>query len=239
MAQWLTTPTNSVNIYNSNTGFVGIGTNNPTFPLQVNGTLRVLINNATGDNANLYLSNSNAANTTNDPRGMIWLDNDGRVKIRSVTGYGFAFRNTQNTSDIMSVADAGVSIGTLNTNGYMLAVNGGIHAKKVNIDLTGWPDYVFNQTYSLPLLNDVKYYIDKNHHLPEMPSAQEIEKNGLDVGEMNRLLMKKVEELTLYLLNSNKKINKQQESLNEQLKINKNQEKRMKKIEELLRRFTK
>jgi hypothetical protein len=58
----------------------------------------------------------------------------------------------------------------------------------------------------LPALSQVKEYIDKNHHLPDMPSAKEVKDNGLNLGEMNAILTKKVEELTLYLIEQNKRI---------------------------------
>jgi hypothetical protein len=81
--------------------------------------------------------------------------------------------------------------------------------------MTGWSDFVFKPEYKLPTLASVKAYIDKNQHLPEIPSEQEITKNGLDLGEMNKLLLKKVEELTLYLIEKDKEINdlKQQKSI--------------------------
>jgi hypothetical protein len=89
-----------------------------------------------------------------------------------------------------------------------LAVNGTIHTKEVRVDLTGWPDYVFKKDYKLPTLIEVKDYIDKNQHLPDMPSEKEVADNGLNLGEMNKILTKKVEELTLYLIEQNKRIEK-------------------------------
>jgi len=68
-----------------------------------------------------------------------------------------------------------------------------------------WPDYVFKPTYQLPSLTEVKTYIDQNKHLPEIPSEQEIAKEGQNLGEMNKLLLKKVEELTLYLIENDRK----------------------------------
>jgi len=105
----------------------------------------------------------------------------------------------------------GVGIGTQNLNGYKLAVKGNIHAQQVNVDLTNWPDYVFKPTYQLPSLTDVKTYIDQNHHLPDMPSEQEVAKDGINLGEMNKLLTKKIEELTLYLIEKDREIKAQQE----------------------------
>ncbi|MXV50405.1 hypothetical protein GS399_05420 [Pedobacter sp. HMF7647] len=113
-----------------------------------------------------------------------------------------------------------VGIGTLNPDAK-LAVKGTLHASEVKVDLyVPVPDYVFNEDYDLRPLASVRSYIDANRHLPEIPSAAEIEKNGMNVGEMNMLLLKKVEELTLYVLelkkeneDQNKKILQQNQKI--------------------------
>jgi len=97
-----------------------------------------------------------------------------------------------------------------------LDVNGTIHSKSVLVDLNGWGDYVFKPAYQLPALSDVKSYIDKNQHLPEIPSEREMIKNGLDVSEMNKLLIKKVEELTLYAIENERK-DKEREAAKDKL----------------------
>jgi hypothetical protein len=104
-----------------------------------------------------------------------------------------------------------VSIGTtLNPTGYMFAVNGSAIATSMTVQgYTSWPDYVFKPSYTLPTLTEVKTYIEQNHHLPEIPTAEQIEKEGLNLGEMNKLLVKKVEELTLYLIEKDKEIKSQ------------------------------
>jgi hypothetical protein len=87
-----------------------------------------------------------------------------------------------------------------------LAVNGTIHTKEVKVDLTGWPDYVFKPKYNLPSLTTVKAYIDKNKHLPGMPSDQEVKNNGINLGEIVKVQTKKIEELTLYAIDQEKRI---------------------------------
>jgi hypothetical protein len=105
----------------------------------------------------------------------------------------------------------GIGTSTIPT-GYKLAVNGAAIATSMKVKLyANWPDFVFMKDYKLPTLTEVKNYIDKNQHLPDIPSANEVHKNGLDLGEMNRLLLKKVEELTLYLIDKDEQMNKQQQ----------------------------
>ncbi|WP_158800295.1 hypothetical protein [Pedobacter sp. L105] len=98
-----------------------------------------------------------------------------------------------------------------------LAVNGIIHSTEVKVDMTGWSDYVFKKEYPLLPLSEVKTYIDKNQHLPGIPSESEVIKSGLNLGDMNKLLTKKVEELTLYLIEKDAE-SKNQKAINDQLK---------------------
>ncbi|HEX7905823.1 MAG TPA: hypothetical protein VF487_18255 [Chitinophagaceae bacterium] len=85
-----------------------------------------------------------------------------------------------------------------------LAVNGDIFSKKVKVTQTGWPDYVFEKTYRLPSLDEVEKFIQQHRHLPDVPSAKEVEKNGLDLGDNQAVLLKKIEELTLYIIDLKK-----------------------------------
>lgn len=98
-----------------------------------------------------------------------------------------------------------------------LAVNGLIHAKEVKVDLLGWPDYVFAADYQLPTLQEVEQSIVAQGHLPNVPSASEIEANGLELGALTKIQQEKIEELTLYLIEQNK-VNEQQATQIEELK---------------------
>jgi len=104
-----------------------------------------------------------------------------------------------------------VGIGT-NTPVYKLDVCGTVRAKEIIVQ-TGWCDYVFNKDYKLRSLNEVELYIDQNKHLPDVPSANEVETNGVKVAEMDSLLIKKVEELTLYVIDQNKQIQQLQKKV--------------------------
>ena len=201
-------------------GKVGIGTANPSASLSVVGTILSSVANASGDNNNVMITNPNAATLTNDLRGDIWLDNDGRMKFRCVTGYGMAFRNGSNTSDILNITDNGLSVGSSTVpTGYAFAVNGSGIATSFTVKAyANWPDYVFKPTYHLPSLSEVKAYVELNHHLPEIPSEKEIATNGLNLGDIDRLLTKKVEELTLYLIEKDKELGDEKEIISMQQK---------------------
>ncbi len=90
-----------------------------------------------------------------------------------------------------------------------LAVEGTIRAKEIKVmEVIGAPDYVFEADYKLRTLEATKAYIEENKHLPEIPSAAEMEANGIDLGDMNMRLLKKIEELTLYQIELLERIEK-------------------------------
>ena len=88
-----------------------------------------------------------------------------------------------------------------------LAVNGKIHAKEVKVDLNNWPDYVFLESYELMPLLELENFISKYHHLKNVPSEKEVIRDGVMLGEMNKILLEKVEELTLYTIQQQKELN--------------------------------
>lgn len=115
------------------------------------------------------------------------------------TLYGKSYVDIQGNG--IRVTSGSIGIGTTNTQGYKLAVAGNMIAEEVKVKLQGtWPDYVFNEDYKITPLSEIQTYIKKNKHLPEVPSAKEIQEKGVNLGEMNKLLLKKVEELTLHLI---------------------------------------
>jgi len=105
------------------------------------------------------------------------------------------------------LVEGNVGIGTTMPGAYKLAVNGNIRAKEIVVD-TGWSDFVFEDNYELMNLNKVEDYIEENGHLPDIPSAKQIEVNGVSLGKSQALLLQKIEELTLYIIEQNKRINK-------------------------------
>jgi hypothetical protein len=106
---------------------------------------------------------------------------------------------------ILSMLNNGnVGIGTTSPT-ERLSVNGKIRAQEIKVETSGWPDYVFAKDYQLPSLQETEQHIKDKGHLLGIPSAEEVKANGIDLGEMNAKLLKKIEELTLLLIETDKK----------------------------------
>jgi predicted RNA-binding protein with TRAM domain len=133
------------------------------------------------------------------------------IKCRDIIDNDFGIYNVSQSAYRLYINNLGnVGVGTTDPKGYKLAIAGKAVAEEVTVKLqASWPDYVFNSDYNLLSLEEIKAYIDKNKHLPEVPSAKEMEANGVQLGEMNMLLLKKIEELTLHLIEQNIKIEDQ------------------------------
>jgi hypothetical protein len=125
------------------------------------------------------------------------------VNSNGLSQAGTAFFNGSGTNYIKG----NVGIGTPDTKGYKLAVGGNMIAESIKVNLqSGWPDYVFRKDYKIEPLAETEKFINRFGHLPGVPSAKVMESEGLNVGEMNILLMKKIEELTLLLIEQDKRI---------------------------------
>lgn len=98
-----------------------------------------------------------------------------------------------------------VGINTTSPN-HQLSVNGTIGAKEINVATTGWADYVFSSTYQLMSLSELEYLIKEKGHLPGIPTEKEVVKNGVNLLEMNIKLLEKVENLTLYIIDQERRI---------------------------------
>lgn len=168
------------------TGNVGIGIDTPTEKLDVAG--------------NFSLS------------GNVLLKNDNRT-IGTTTNHSLTF-TTNNLPRFTIMSNGNVGVGVENTGEYKLAVGGKIIAEELVVKLQGdWPDYVFSPNFKLKPLEEVEDFIVVNGHLPEVPSAKEVEENGVSVGEMNAILLKKVEELTVYAIELNKTLRSLEEKV--------------------------
>ncbi|WP_430404832.1 hypothetical protein [Fluviicola sp.] len=100
--------------------------------------------------------------------------------------------------------DGKLSLGNGTMQTFQVETTGMIRGRRMKLDLNTWADYVFEPTYQLMPLNEVEMFVKKEKHLPNVPSEQELKKDGADVMELNKILMEKVEELTLYLIQQNK-----------------------------------
>ena len=107
-----------------------------------------------------------------------------------------------------------LGIGMENTNGSKLAVNGTINAKEIKVEAQT-ADFVFEEDYQLKSLEEVEQFVQANKHLPDIPSAKQMEEEGVGLAEMNKLLLQKVEELTLYLIEKDKKVNQLEKEIQE------------------------
>ncbi len=132
-----------------------------------------------------------------------------------------------------------VGIGTDATGSHKLAVEGSIGAREIKVEASGWSDFVFYKDYQLRPLKEIERFISKNKHLPDIPSESDVIKNGINLGEMDAKLLQKIEELTLYAIQQEKRLNSI-ELKNEQLEKEKKSLKNMNfKLHELQKRMEK
>ncbi len=130
--------------------------------------------------------------------------------------------------------DGNVGIGTTDTKGFKLGVNGKIAATEVKVaEYANWPDFVFKADYNLPTLQEVENHINEKGHLKNIPSEKEVLENGVFLGEMDAKLLQKIEELTLYTIQQEKKLEKQDKALKASEKANKKLEDRLSRLEHL------
>ena len=178
---------------------------------------------------NLPITNPRWANGTNKiytecPQVFVGIGNNAPRVSLDVTGEVYARRISIGNVD-PTINDADFQMKTVyslttNPNKELFVIenpirklltldnSGLLRARHIKVDLDVWPDYVFEKDYQLMPLIKVENYILKKGHLPNIPSAEVIEKEGLDLGEMNKLLLEKIEELTLYLIEQEKRITK-------------------------------
>ncbi|MET1260677.1 fibronectin type III domain-containing protein [Flagellimonas sp. DF-77] len=194
----------SNDIYYSS-GNVGVGTSNPASKLEVfdnNATLArfsgghsgiqgIQVERQSGDHIRLVTSYTGFGGG---------LESSSKLRF-AVSG------NTLNSPSMVLDQSGNLGIGTQNIDGWKLAVGGSIRAEEIKVE-TGWADYVFEADYELRTLAELSAYIDTYGHLPNIPSADEVAANGVKLGDMNRLLLEKIEELTLYILQQEARIEK-------------------------------
>lgn len=127
------------------------------------------------------------------------------------------------TEDFVVYGNGRTTIGTPHPNiSSMLSVDGKIIAKEVFVTLEDWADFVFDKKYTLMPLTELETFINKNKHLPDVPTEADVKKDGADLGKMNKILLQKIEELTLYMIDlkkENEKMKKQNEVLQNKMEV--------------------
>lgn len=220
-------------------GNVGIGTNNPKEKLDVQGNILAGRTHATeGINAfairyedgslnNWGSLRSSAASYMSfgvkaDPNnGNSWLSSNGNLNFYKtafmINNDGMAFLATPQSQQ--TAIDSPVimnEIMKISPNGNA-SLQGKLEAKELKVTLTPTADFVFEEDYRLPKLEDIEKHIKEKKHLPEIASAKEMEKEGVNVGEFQIKLLQKIEELTLHLIDLNKDVKSLKEE-NKELK---------------------
>ena len=166
---------------------------------------------------NAILSNGNETSFTISSgasyRSSLWLSNDPRSEFGMIVSSdnlsGGIYHNFSDPKAIINFTSSKVGIGVdpIETSAYRLFVEGGILTDEVLIKLESeWFDYVLEEDYELMSLKELEVYIKQHMHLPDIPSANEVKENGIQIGEMNGLLLKKIEELTIHLIEQQKEI---------------------------------
>ncbi len=192
-------------------GKLGIGNLTPDHLLDVAGTL-----NATGDAT--FQSDVEVQGNSHLNGITLYDDADitGADKIVGFNDLRFS-GDSDNGTDLFIASDGRIGIGTTDLQtGYLVSVDGQILAEEVKIQNSDqWYDFVFDDDYNLPHLSQLEGFIKQNKHLPDVPSAKQVSEEGINLGEMNGILLKKIEELTLYIIEQQKQIDELRERLDE------------------------
>jgi hypothetical protein len=183
-------------------GYVGIGASTPLAKLDVRGNL--LLDAA--PNPIIYTGSA----ITEQNKYLLLISSPTVTSASGLKAGGVLISDSYlyaNPGKNDLVVKGNVAIGTASAGTYKLAVEGTIGARKIKVTQENpWADFVFENDYQLPTLQETDNFIKANKHLPNIPTAAEVKKNGVDLGEMNTKLLQKVEELTLHLIEQNKRV---------------------------------
>ncbi|NCT74298.1 MAG: hypothetical protein GXC78_07210 [Chitinophagaceae bacterium] len=198
------------------TGNVGIGTTSPSAQLHTTGSVRL---------AGLTMDSTRIR--------VLVADNNGNVAYRNVSTIGGGSGSISGTINYLAKYSSGTTIGnsllfdngsgvgigtvSINDTAYRLFVEKGIRTRKVKVDVSSWADYVFEQDYKLPTIHEVAEYIRIHKRLPGVPDAATAIKEGVDLADNQVILLQKIEEMTLYIVELNKQMEQMKTEI-EQLK---------------------
>jgi hypothetical protein len=204
-------------IMTAGSGQVGIGVDDPQEKLHIDGAIRGNGTNGAvtlrGDSGYVTIgANSQAMEFVTDKSQFVFnkpIYNQSGVY--NVQNSNMLF-NINGTNRMLIQNNGNIGIGTASP-AYKLDVNGTIRANEIIVNTTG-ADFVFAEDYQLRPLSEVKAFIKENKHLPEIKSAQEMQENGIGVNELQTQLLQKIEELTLYIIHQEERINALEAELN-------------------------
>jgi hypothetical protein len=226
--QLLTTPISggnpTVKMHLNHDGKIGIGTTNPRANLDVstfinNGRLGTILGrlsegNSSGTGTFIGVKGYGTQNNEYDGKSFSIIhsfygqENSSINFFRggSTTGGFITFNTSSNIEQLIIKNNGAVGLGTRATGSHKLAVEGSIGAREIRVEATGWSDFVFYDNYKLPTLKEVEAYIKEKGHLKDIPSTKEVEEKGIFLGEMDSKLLQKIEELTLYTIQQEKRL---------------------------------
>jgi len=199
------------------TGSLNVGLGALTMRFQTTGSNNVAIGQAAGQNnetgvENVFIgSNAGRGSALHSKSGCVMIGN--RAGFSDITDNKLYIENSDDVATPLIYGDfasnrVGIGTSTLGTD-YALSVAGKVISTEVRVlETMNWPDYVFLPNYDLKSLEEVNDFIKTNGHLPNIPSAEEAESEGIALGEMNKNLLEKIEELTLYMIEMNEDVKK-------------------------------
>jgi hypothetical protein len=212
---------------------VGIGTSVPSHSLTVNGNSLInsslTVNTEVNVGNNVSIGGNDALNASklfivnpNRQSGIVIKQNNNPELYQKLLYFEYTeptaevlnVRNTANNySPIIVRADGSIDIDNGTRKIFKLHAGGILQTREVWVDANNWPDYVFAPSYNLKPLSEVKTFIQTNGHLPNVPSAEEVKEKGVNLAENDKVLLEKVEELTLYLIQLEERLAEQEKTI--------------------------
>ena len=189
------------NLVLKSNGNVGIGIADPSTELHIEG--KMMINQGVIQRGGTPITNTNDLGlySQNSGNWVRLVSNNAPIRFFTEIGDGGIGSDVKLTIE----PNGQVGIGTIEMGSHKLAVEGSIIAREIKVQASGWSDFVFEESYDLPSLEQVEVQIKEKGHLKDIPSAAEVAENGIYLGEMDAKLLQKIEELTLYMIDMNKK----------------------------------
>ena len=200
-AQWTGPDLNKRISYTA--GFVGVGTDIPAYRLHLKtaDASPVFFSETPESQMSFFRGSIELKGKPNYQTPLLAWFTPAGARQAYLGGRTDSFGLTLENGSSLFINGGNVGIGVLDTKGYQLAVAGKIVSEEVVVKLRQyWPDYVFSGAYKLPPLSQVEDFIREHKHLPDVPDAETVSKSGISIGEMNAILLKKIEELTLYAI---------------------------------------